>query len=76
MTVLNTAPRKVEEIPERPVDKIAPGRREAIARHHCVNRDDCCAGNGLAYSFNTQQDFKEYQISGYCQECQIRFFGF
>ena len=81
MTFPNTAPRDVTRIPMRPVDKIIKGRREAISKHMCANgaafaREGTCVGNQTAYVFNTAADFKEYMISGFCQDCQIRFFGF
>ena len=59
--------------PERPVDAIFPGRREAIRDKKCMPTPIGC-GKDIT-SFRDPESAKEYSISGLCQDCQDTVFG-
>lgn len=57
---------------ERPIDSIFPDRCEAIGENRCINPPIGCGK-----PINTFKDgisYREYQISGLCQECQDNIF--
>ena len=53
---------------ERPVDRIFPGRREAIAQGNCMRAPLGCGKP--AGEFRDEVSRREYAISGLCQACQ------
>ena len=59
---------KRQVIAERPVDRIFPGRREAIAQQVCRQAPIGCGKP--AGEFRDDVSRREYAISGLCQACQ------
>jgi hypothetical protein len=66
----------IENIPQRPVDGLVPGRREAISEQRCMEAPIGC-GRTLAAAggFKDALSVREYGISGLCQGCQDEVFG-
>lgn len=65
-------PTKKDPEMEKLIDAFNPSGRERVASI----REDICTWCGKpATQFRDELSFKEYSISGYCQECQDKTFG-
>lgn len=57
----------------RPVDRLFPGRREAIANKQCMRQPLGCGEE--AGGFRDEVSRREYAISALCQVCQDKLFS-
>lgn len=68
-----------KNVPWRPADAIFPksGRAAAIANQKCIPEPIGCGRplNPFGLGFRDEASFREYHISGLCQECQDELFS-
>jgi hypothetical protein len=57
-----------QDVPKRPVDATFGGRREAIAKNHCIAPPIGCGEPIQGFKDTPSQ--QEYAITGLCQTCQ------